>query len=68
MELEVLKFATTQGFFATLFVSLLFYVLKENARRELKYQEIIEKFSFKLETIEAGICRIDKKISKIKED
>ena len=41
MEIEVLKFAASQGLWAVLFVALLFYVLKENSKREEKFQEII---------------------------
>ncbi|MBN3350688.1 bacteriocin [Clostridium botulinum] len=55
METEILKLLATQGRFALLFSYLLFYVLKENSKREQRYQEIIERFSDYLPTIENNI-------------
>ncbi|ACO85011.1 BhlA/UviB family holin-like peptide [Clostridium botulinum] len=55
METEILKLLATQGGFALLFSYLLFYVLKENSKREQRYQEIIERFSDYLPTIENNI-------------
>ena len=59
MESEVLKLAAGQGFFAVLFVVLLFYVLRENSKREQKYQDIIEQLS---ELINDKIKNIESKI------
>lgn len=42
---ELLKVAASNGVFAVLFVSLFLYVLKENAKREQNYQDIIKKLS-----------------------
>lgn len=39
MESEVLKLATQQGLWAVLFVALLFYVLKQQERRDAKADE-----------------------------
>lgn len=50
-EQEVLKLAASQGFFAVLFVALLFYVLRENSKRESSYQDIISMLSNKLEVV-----------------
>ncbi|MHB9925792.1 BhlA/UviB family holin-like peptide [Clostridium botulinum] len=55
METEILKLLATQGGFALLFSYLLFYVLKENSKREQRYQQIIERFSDYLPTIESNI-------------
>lgn len=43
METEILKMVASQGVYAALFVYLLFYVLKENSKREEKYQKINSK-------------------------
>lgn len=55
MEAEILKMAASQsasqGFFAVLFVSLLFYVLRENSRREAKYQSIINELTAKFDVV-----------------
>ncbi|APH19737.1 BhlA/UviB family holin-like peptide [Clostridium botulinum] len=55
METEILKLLATQDGFALLFSYLLFYVLKENSKREQRYQQIIERFSDYLPTIESNI-------------
>lgn len=52
MEQEVIKVAASQGFFAVLFVMLLFYVLRENSKREDRYQQIINNLSCKLGIVE----------------
>ena len=51
VESEVLKMAASQGLWAVLFVLLLFYILKENSKREAKYQEIISDLSSNLNII-----------------
>ncbi|MGU8450910.1 BhlA/UviB family holin-like peptide, partial [Clostridium perfringens] len=45
MDSELFKLMATQGAFAILFSYLLFYVLKENSKREDKYQNIIEELT-----------------------
>lgn len=55
MENEILKLVATQGAFAILFSYLLFYVLKENSKREQKYQEIIRTFSDYLPNISSNV-------------
>ncbi len=59
VDSEILKMAASQGLFAVLFVALLFYVLRENAKREeasekreAKYQDIIAELSNKMGVIE----------------
>lgn len=39
MESEVLKYAMSQGLWAVLFVALLFYVLKQQEKRDIKADE-----------------------------
>ena len=43
LESRILEMMATQGPFVLLFVYLLFYVLKQNSKREAKYQETIDK-------------------------
>lgn len=64
MDAEVLKLAASQGFFAVLFVALLFYVLKENSKRESEYQKIIKEFSRNFECIELCVTEIKTKVDK----
>ena len=59
MTEELKNIAIENGVFAVLFVSLFLYVLRENAKREFKYQEIIEKLS---SIIEEKIGKIEIKI------
>lgn len=52
LEQTVLNFFKTQGPWALLFVFLLFWVLKENSKREIKYQCIIQDLSKKFDIVE----------------
>ena len=52
MENEIVKTIASQGAWALLFVWLLFYVLKENSKRENNYQETINKLADKISIIE----------------
>jgi hypothetical protein len=58
MEANIIQLLATQGGFAVLFCYLLFYVLKENSKREENYQEIIKNFSDSLPEIENNIEEI----------
>lgn len=60
MEQEVLKLAASQGLWAMLFVVLLFWVLKENARRESKYQELLSELTSKFGVLEDVKEKIDR--------
>jgi hypothetical protein len=51
MENELVRLAASQGLFAALFVALLFYVLKENAKREERLQSIIHELADGLEVL-----------------
>lgn len=64
LEQTVLDFFKTQGPWALLFVVLLFWVLKENSKREIKYQCIIQDLSKKFDMVE--IIRDDVKEIKCK--
>lgn len=59
MESEMIKLAASQGFWAVMSVSLLFYILKNQEKRDIKqeereknYQDIISKMSDKLIIVE----------------
>ncbi len=60
---EVFSTAIANGIFATLFVSLLIYELKDSRKRETKYQNTIECLSTKLNTVD----EIKEDVSEIKE-
>ncbi|MBE7075288.1 MAG: bacteriocin [Clostridiales bacterium] len=60
---DVFNIAISNGVFAALFVALLVYVLKDSRKREVKYQNIIETLSTKLNTVE----EIQKDVTEIKE-
>ena len=62
---SIWEIVISNGIFATLFVWLLFYQLKDSARREKKYIDIIDKLSVQLdviENIEEDVKEIKKKI------
>jgi len=60
VENEVIKMVASYGIFAILFVYLLFYVLKENSKREGKYQEIISDLTQRLNIIDDVKSSVDK--------
>ncbi|MGU8655255.1 BhlA/UviB family holin-like peptide [Clostridium perfringens] len=64
MDGELFKLMATQGAFAILFSYLLFYVLKENSKREDKYQNIIEEFTELLPKIKEDVEDIKEKLNK----
>jgi len=53
VENEILQLAASQSLWAILFVWLLFYVLKENSKREKNFQDIILALTEKLDTLES---------------
>ncbi|QAA30781.1 BhlA/UviB family holin-like peptide [Clostridium manihotivorum] len=64
MENEILRLLATQGAFALLFCYLLFYVLKENSKREGNYQNIIQELTGTLPIIKGDIEEIKEKFIK----
>lgn len=48
---EIMGLAVSNGIFAVLFVFLLFYLLKDSAKREKKYQDTIGNLSHHLEIV-----------------
>lgn len=63
MENEIIKLAMSQGLWAVLFVSLLFYVLRENSKRESELRMIIDKLSDKFDDLKSEIEEIKFRIS-----
>jgi uncharacterized protein YktB (UPF0637 family) len=74
MENEIFKMAVQQGLWAVLFVALLFYILKEQKKRdekaeerEEKYQDIITRLTDKfniLEDVKKDVAEVKEKIFK----
>ncbi|MCY6959986.1 BhlA/UviB family holin-like peptide [Clostridium brassicae] len=67
MENEVIKMVASQGVFAIFFTYLLFYVLKENSKREGKYQEIISDLTQKfnvLDDVKKSVDKIEEKLER----
>jgi len=64
MENELIKYAASQGIFAALFAALLFYVLKENSRREERLMEFFNVMSEKLSTIDGKLNSVLKIMGK----
>ena len=62
MDQALIKLVVSQGIFATLFVYLLFYVLKENSKREASYQNIVNELSKSLPSIEEKLDLIGKQL------
>ena len=52
MEQDIMKMAASQGLWAVLFVALLFWVLRENAKREENYQKLLQDLTDKFEILE----------------
>ena len=64
MDSELFKLMATQGAFEILFSYLLFYFLKENSKREDKYQNIIEELTELLPKIKEDVEDIKEKLNK----
>lgn len=67
MESEIIKVALSQGLWAVLFIWLLFYVLKENSKREGELRNIIDKLTDKfniLENVQTDVEEIKELIRK----
>lgn len=67
MEERILDLAVQQGIWAVLFVTLLFFVLNENSKRESKYQEIISQLTDKFQCIEEGLSCIKEDVKEVKD-
>ncbi|MBY0053040.1 hypothetical protein H7K32_15420 [Brevibacillus agri] len=62
--MDLLKYFLTQGPFAVLFVFLLVYVMRENAKREGRLQDLLDKFSDKYDDVIFELREIKDKVGK----
>lgn len=62
IEREILEAILAQGFLGIIFSYLLFYVLKENSKREQNYQKLVIDITKILPVIKNDIDDIKKKI------
>lgn len=60
---DILSVVISNGIFATLFVFLFFYQLKDSAKREKEYQNTIENLTQHLQTIE----EVKREVGELKE-
>lgn len=63
LEQSLVKLIVSQGIFAVLFVYLLFYVLKENSKRESNYQKIVTQLSNYFPNIEEKLDNISNQLN-----
>jgi preprotein translocase subunit YajC len=60
MENQILTQMITQGVFAVLFTYLLLFVLRENGKREQKYQELLKSLSENYDVLRSNFCDFKK--------
>lgn len=66
---EIINLAISNGLWAVLFVMLFLYQIQNSAKREKKYQEVIDSLTNSfglLKNIDANIKAVSKELSKIK--
>ena len=66
LEAEIVQLAASQGFFAALFVALLFYVLRYNQAREERLLACLEKLTAQYEGISHDVGEIKNDIGELK--
>lgn len=62
MENNIIQLVASQGAFALLFSYLLFYVLRENSKREENYQTILNDLSHSIPEIQNDLKEITEKL------
>lgn len=70
MEQEIMRMAMSQGLFAALFTGLLFYVLKENSKRETELRQTIDNLASKFEIlkqIEEGLKDLKNDVKEVRD-
>ena len=68
MEQEVMKLAMTQGLWAVLFVALLFYVLRNNEKREERLLGCLEQMGEQYENLSADVKETRDVVKEVRED
>ncbi|HOV80323.1 MAG TPA: BhlA/UviB family holin-like peptide [Bacillota bacterium] len=66
MEQEIIKLAASQGLWAVLFVALLFYVLKENAKREERLLSCLDALGKQYESLSRDIGEVKDDVKELK--
>lgn len=66
MEQEVVKMAVSQGLWAVLFVVLLFYVLKENTKREERLLTCLDILGKQYENLSRDIGEVKDDVKELK--
>lgn len=66
MEQEIIRLAASQGLWSVLFVALLFYVLRENAKREERLLTALEKLSMQYEALTRNVEEIKEDVKELK--
>jgi len=67
LEAEIVQLAASQGFFAVLFVALLFYVLRHNEKREERLLSCLERLTSQYESLTHDVGEIKNDIEDLKE-
>ena len=67
MEADIIKMAVSQGLWATLFVTLLFYVLKANEKRENRLLDCLDQMGKHYECLSADVKGIRDDVKEIKQ-
>lgn len=62
MESDIIQLVASQGAFALLFSYLLFYVLRENSKREENYQNILKDLSKSIPEIQNDLKELTDKL------
>lgn len=62
MEKEILELFATQGVFVIMFCYLLFYVLKENSKREANYQKMVLELTESMPEMKKDLEEIKNKV------
>jgi hypothetical protein len=65
LENQILEMALKQGPWATSFLILLFYVMKQNEKREDRLTDIIDKYADKLNSIDDRVANVEDKVEMI---
>ena len=68
MEQEVIKLAMTQGLWAVLFVALLFYVLRNNEKREERLLGCLEQMGEQYESLSSDVKETRDDVKEVRED
>lgn len=66
MEADIIKLALSQGLWAVLFVALLFYVLRNNEKRETRLVECLEKMGDQYQCLAGDVKEIREDVKEIK--